>query len=732
MEHVGVVEGGVGTLTDVSVEKCLEKFPPDESGYEAWLRYPRVKDPGRRAALDALRRVSCAGDGPCVSSALEEWGRALRGCTGQAVEILPTDARGVGVRFVVDDSIPDQDYRIFHDGALTVAGGSGRGLLYGTFAALRELSLGADPADLAAESAPHIPLRMLNHWDNLVEDPVMGSIERVRGGKTIFDWTDLTRPNPRYRDYARLLASLGLNGLCINNVNATPEILSPSMLPGLAALAEIFRAWGVRLWVSVDFASPVDLGGLPTADPLDGRVEAWWRAKAAEVYAAIPDFGGFVVKADSEGRPGPGDYGRGHIEGSRCLARAMAPHGGTLFWRAFVYGRDLSERAPHARAAEDRANHASYEFMHLDGQFDDNVVLQIKRSATDFQIWEPPHALLGKMPRTRVCLEFDLAHEYTGYDVHLAWEGSYMAHVLNFDMAPHDGGGRIADIVAGRSGRRQPGAVTAVAHTSSARNWFGHLLSGAGLYALGRLAWDPRLAPEAISREYARLVFGDEAAPAVASLLDRSYDACGRYMSPYGLGFLYENIHHFDPDPWSNRAAAGITEDGLGRDRTEATGSGHTSLYPPEHAAVFGDPARCPLRHLLFFHHLPWDHRMADGRTLIQSIYDSCYTGVEEVAGFRKTWRDLHGVIDLERWAHVYEKLALQLDHAARWRDLLCRFFLEVSDVKDEHKRFTRCSPSPHARVRSGFAQAVEDYRARVARQRVRIGARTADGTDVS
>ena len=732
MEHTGVVETGSGTHSAVSVEMCSEKFPPDESGYEAWLRYPPVKDPERRAALDSLRRVSCTGDGPCVFSALDEWERAIRGFTGQAVEFLQADARGAGVRFVVDGSLPDEGYRILHDGALTVAGGSGRGLLYGTFAALRELALGTEPAAMAVASAPHIPQRMLNHWDNLVEDPVMGSIERVRGGKTIFDWTDLTRPNPRYRDYARMLASLGLNGLCINNVNATPEILDPAMLPGLKALADTFRKWGVRLCVSIDFASPVTLGGLPTADPLDPRVIAWWVETVDELYAAIPDFGGFVVKADSEGRPGPGDYGRSHMEGSRCLARALAPHGGTLFWRAFVYGRDLSERTPNERAAGDRANHASYEFMHLDGQFDDNVVLQVKCSATDFQVWEPPHALFGKMPRTRLALEFQLAPEYTGQDIHLAWPGPYWARVLNFGMAPGAGGGCLADIVAGRAGSCLPGAVTAVANTCNARNWFGHLLSGADLYAYGRLAWNPTLAPAEVSREYARLLFGAGPAETVASLLDRSYDAYAQYSSPFGLGFLCEAVHHFDPDPWDNRATAGITGSGLGRDRTAATGSGYAGLYPSGHAAVFADTSTCPPECLLYFHHLPWTHRMHDGRTLIQALYDGCFEGVEAVRGFRETWRGLHGCIDLERWAHVYEKLALQIEHAECWRDLLCRFFLETSGVPDDHGRFDLRSPSPHARVRSGFKQAVEDYRARVERLRARIGARTADGSAIS
>lgn len=706
-------------------------FPPDEPGYEGWLRYAPIRHHELRASIRDLRTVSVQGDtGSVVQAALEEWFRGLEGLVDVRPVVSPDPGNATDVRFVLDGAVAEEGYRIFYDGSLNIIGGSDRGLLYGTFAVLRELQRGCDPANLCLSSAPHVPWRMLNHWDNLEEDPVMGSIERVWGGKTIFDWTDLARPNPRYRDYARLLASLGLNGLCINNVNATPEILSAGMRPGLSALAGIFREWGIRLFVSVDFASPVDLGGLSTADPCDPRVAAWWRETVAEIYAAIPDFGGFVVKADSEGRPGPGDYGRSHVEGSDCLAAALAPHRGTLFWRAFVYGRDISARTPSRAAAADRANHASYEFMHLDGQFAENVVLQIKCSATDFQVAEPPHALFGKMPRTRLALEFQLAPEYTGHDVHLAWPGPYFENVLQFSVGEGDGADRIADVIAGRTGHRLPGAITAVANTNSSRNWFGHLLGGAGLYAFGRMAWDPDLALSAVSREYAELLFGTAAAPVVASMLDRSYDVHARYACPFGAGFLYESLHHFDPDPWSNQSTAGITEEGIGRDRTLATGSGYASLYSPAQAAVFSDPAKCPPECLLYFHHLPWLYRLADGRTLIQAIYDSCHAGVEEVRAFKAAWRGLHGSIDLERWAHVYEKFALQIDHAERWRDLLCRFFLEKSGVPDEQGRFDARSPSPHARVRSGFPQAVEDYRARVERLRARIGARTDEPVD--
>ncbi|MCC5847503.1 MAG: alpha-glucuronidase [Verrucomicrobia bacterium] len=671
-------------------------FPPDESGYEAWLRYPKLSD----AALRHLCHVqACSGTEP----ALEELSRALRGWGLGELQHCEDDA---GLELSLDPLLPEEGFRISHGAGerLHLEGGSPNGLLYGMFQLLRCVNCGLS---LEGESAPAVPLRMLNHWDNLVIDPVHGSIERVKGGDTIFDWADLSRPNPRYEEYARLLASVGLNAICLNNVNAEPEILSSDMIRGLSALATIFRRWGLRIFVSVNFASPVFLDGLPTADPLDPRVRAWWRDKAAEIYAAIPDFGGFVVKADSEGKPGPGTYGRNHVEGSACLARALAPHGGTLFWRAFVYGRDLSDKLPDAKARADRANHATHEFMGLDGQFDDNVILQIKCSAIDFQIWEPVHALFGKLQHTRMCVEFALTKEYSGYDVHMNWEGPYFHHILN------------SPLLASRVE-----AVTAVANFSNARNGFGHLLHGGSLYTHGRLTWQPEADPRAVLDEYTRQMFGREAGAAVSAMMEKSYDTVAAYTMPMGLTYISEFLHHFEPDPWDNHQGAGISPDGIGTDRTVASGSGYIGLYPPKLAARFENPVTCPRRFLLYFHHLRWIHRLSTGETLIQALYNSYCDGVDTVRDTRSQWRALHGKIDLERWAHVYEKLALQERHAERWRDLVCRFLEETSGIPDEQRRFV--SPSPHNRLRSGFWKAVEDYHSRVEREKAALrGAKT-------
>ena len=668
-------------------------FPPDESGAEAWLRYPPLP-PAGCAELEYLSHVHTC---PGVETALEELDRALAGWG------LPQRRDGNGLIMSLDASLPEEGYRIARHSPqqLHLLGGTPSGLLYGMFHLLRSVNLGHAPE---TDSAPALPLRMLNHWDNLVTDPVHGSIERVKGGDTIFDWTDLARPNPRYENYARLLASVGLNATCVNNVNADPEILAPHMLQGLASLAACFRKWGIRLYVSVNFASPVFLDGLKTADPLDPQVQDWWKRKAAEIYALIPDFGGFVVKADSEGKPGPGTYGRSHVQGSACLANALAPFGGHLFWRAFVYGRDLSDKLPDPKARADRANHATYEFMDLDGQFPENVILQVKCSAIDFQIWEPVHALFDKLQNTRLCLELALTKEYSGLDVHMNWEGPYFHEILN------------APLVSGRIE-----AVTAVANTNNSRNGFGHLLHGGTLYTHGRLAWQPDADPLGMLHEYTIQMFGDAAGPHVSEIMANSYDTVAAYTMPMGMNYISEFLQHFEPDPWENHAGAGIRTDGIGMDRTQATGSGYIGLYPEEMAKEFEDPATCPQRVLLYFHHLPWTHPMPDGNTLIQSLYNSYCGGVDTVRNYRQQWRALHGMIDLERWAHVYEKLALQEFHAQRWRDLVCQYLEEISGIPDAQNRFR--TPSPHNRLRSGFRQAFDDYKSRVEREAARIAA---------
>jgi alpha-glucuronidase len=698
-------------------------IPADETGYEAWLRYTDKSGTPVQEGYTALLSVYVNAQGPCIPAILDEWDRGLKGFLGQSIELVD-EAATAGVIFAIDTNLGSEAYQIRFDGQLKITAGSDRGLLYGMFNCLQKMQRETPIDQLAEGSEPHIPIRMLNHWDNPTMDPVMGSIERVRGGKTIFDWTDLSYPNPRYEDYARMLASIGINGTCLNNVNADPAIISTEMIEGIAALAEVFRKWGIRVYLSVNFGSPVFLGDLVTADPLEPDVQEWWNKKADEIYARIPDFGGFIVKADSEGKPGPGTYGRSHVEGSRCLAVALQPHGGLVFWRAFVYGQDIAQKIPLERAAEDRANHATYEFRELDGQFEDNVILQVKCSAVDFQIWEPVHSLFGLMPNTRMCLELDLPKEYKGYDTTIAWEGHYIDYVLNFDTQWDEPTCTVADIIAGKVQNHLPGAITAVANISNAENWFGHLLSGASLYTYGKQAWDPRHDTADILQSYSELTFGLKAAPLVADILDGSYATMAKYMGLMGGHSFSEILHHYEPDPWGGFPhKAGVTAEGIGMDRSVETGTGYLGLYHPEVAQQYADPSTCSLEMLLYFHHLPWDYELVNGKTLTQNLYDRYYEGCEEVKETAIKWRRLHGLIDLRRWASVYEKMAQEEQFAERWRDLMCRYLLEHSGVEDAHGRFSLRSPSPHNRLRTGAWQAFADYRARVKREKEQLSA---------
>jgi len=712
------------TLAATAQTKAPQVFPPDESGYETWLRYTEQALPSETA--EQLTRVHVGVSGETAEAALSEWSRAMEGFFDREVKRV-SDPEQAGVLFALNSTLGEEAYQIEVAPRLRISGGSERGLLYGVFTALSSIQRGEDRAAWAKSSEPFISLRMLNHWDNLTIDPTLGSIERV-DGSTIFEWPDLTRPNPRYEDYARMLASVGINGVALNNVNSDPAILSSELLAGVAALADTLRPWGIRVFITANFASPVLLDGVKTADPLDPNVQAWWRAKADEIYALIPDFGGFLVKADSEGRPGPGTYGRSHVDGARVMADALAPHGGIVIWRAFVYGRDISERTPHQRAADDVANHGSYEFMHLAGEFPDNVVLQIKCSVIDFQAWEPVHPLFGRMPDTRLGIEMDLAKQYKGYDSTIGWEGPYFDYILNHPMGDGDPPATIAEIVAGKAPGHEPGLIAGVANIHDARDWFGHMLNASTLYTYGRQAWNPQAAPEAILRDWAELTFGDAAASGVVELLDDSYDTQAKYHGLLGNHSLAELQHHYRPDPWEPLFAkkTGVTEHGIGFDRSSETGSAFLDLYPEAVAELYADPETCPTRFLLFFHHLPWDYEMDDGSTLIQFLYDQYYEAVEEVRAYEDQWRQLLGKIDLERWAHVQEKLAAEAWHAEQWRDIMCRYFLEVSGIPDEKGRFTEGTPeSPHVRVNTGFWRGVQDYRARVQRERERIRAIT-------
>lgn len=569
-------------------------------------------------------------------------------------------------------------------GRTTVTASGAPGLLYGFFHVVR-LGESAFAGEHAREEhRPALGLRMLDHWDNVAVHPVMGQVERGYAGGSLF-WADgaARRDLDRVRAYARLLAACGINAVAVNNVNvhATEARLLTDRIGEVAALADVFRPYGIRTHLSVTFAAPMVLGGLPTADPLAEPVRAWWAAAVGRVYAAIPDFGGFVVKADSEGRPGPFGYGRSHADGANTLAAALAPHGGTVCWRAFVYDhrQDWRDRTT------DRARAAYDQFAPLDGEFADNVLLQVKHGPMDFQVREPVSPVIGALPRTRLAVETQATQEYTGQQRHTCWLGPMWSEALRFR---HDGPG-------GPSVGERASALVAVANTGDDPFWTGHPLAQANLYTVGRLAWRPDADPGELLDEWIGLTF--PAAPArlaegVREVLAGSWRTYEKYTAPLGVGFMVSPGHHYGPSvdgyeysPWGTYHFA--DRDGVGVDRSAATGTGYAAQYPKPWSEVYESPESCPDELLLFFHHVPYGHVLRDGRTVIQYIYDTRFEGVAEAAEARATWASLAPLVDPARHARVAERYEEQMRGAREWCDQVNSYFLRKSGVPDARGR---------------------------------------------
>ena len=539
--------------------------------------------------------------------------------------------------------------------------------LYGAHALLRELSLGADPTKLDLTSRPAMPLRLLNHWDN-----PDGHVERGYSGRSIFDWWRLPEHlDPRLIDYARANASIGINGAVVNNVNASPLFLTDRYIPKLKRLADAWRPYGIRLYISARFSAPRDVGGLDTADPLDPQVQAWWKERADGLYAAIPDFGGFLVKANSEGQPGPQDYGRTHADGANMLARAIGDRG-TVIWRAFVYS---------AEDQTDRAKQAYNEFVPLDGKFADNVIVQVKNGPIDFQPREPFHPLFGAMPNTRLMLEAQITKEYLGFATHLSFLAPMWEEALDADTGR---GGTVAQIVG-------PVGMAGVANTGSDRNWSGSHLDQANWYAFGRLAWDPDLTSEAIAREWAAQTFS-RAQPfldAVVPMMLESRQATVDYMNPLGLAHLFATGHHYGPGPWICDLARPewnpcyyhkADADGIGFDRTPR-GSDALAQYAPAVAARWSEPRRIDSDYLLWFHHVPWDFPMQSGQPLWNELVGRYDRGVATVDTMARTWAAQEPHVDAERFAQVGDYLRIQQREARWWRDASIAYWQSLNGL---------------------------------------------------
>jgi alpha-glucuronidase len=641
-----------------------------EDGYDLWLRYPPLEG----AALERLRSFSprvavnlySESEAPTLETAARELHLGLERLTGRPSESGPSTHSVITLdcgSHPVDGS-GEFAVRSGHR-EINITGPSHLSCLYGTYALLRELAQGADPGKIDLTSAPAMPLRMLNHWD----DPD-GHVERGYAGRSIFDWWHLPeRLDQRMIDYARANASIGINAVAVNNVNARAFMLEPRYIAKLARLADAWRPYGIRVFLSARFSAPVDIGGLDTADPLDPAVAAWWQAKADEIYAAIPDFGGFLVKANSEGQPGPQDYGRSHADGANMLAGALGPRG-TVIWRAFVYS---------AADDTDRAMQAYAEFVPLDGQFADNVIVQVKNGPIDFQPREPFHPMFGAMPRTRLMLEAQITKEYLGFASHLAFLAPMWEEVLDADTGH---GASVADNIA-------PVGMAGVANTGSDRNWSGSDFDQANWYAFGRLAWDPALPSEQIAREWAAQTFSREPEflDAAVPMMLTSRQAVVDYMTPLGLAHLMDTGHHYGPAPWVcdlerpewNPCYYHRADDsGIGLDRT-SRGSNALSQYAPSAAAQWADAETIDPAFLLWFHHVGWDHMMPSGRSLWEELVGRYDAGVAAAGGMAATWAGLERWVDPQRHRAVAENLAIQVSEARWWRDASLAFWQSVN-----------------------------------------------------
>ncbi|WP_460750598.1 alpha-glucuronidase [Myceligenerans cantabricum] len=620
------------------------------------------------------------------------------------------DERGVG------EPGGDESFRVSReDGRVVVEAACDHGLLHGFFHVVRLGETAFSGDDVVERHAPATGLRMLDHWDNVAVHDVMGQVERGYAGGSIFYDDGAVRADlSRVEAYARLLASVGINRVAINNVNvhAREARLLTDDLPHVARIAAAFRPWGIRVHLSVSFAAPMTLGGLGTSDPLEPAVARWWCDAAERVWTQIPDFGGFVVKADSEGQPGPFAYGRDHADGANMLAEAVAPHGGLVHWRAFVYDhrQDWRDRST------DRARAAHDHFAPLDGRFAGNVIVQVKYGPMDFQVREPVSPVLAALPDTRVALELQVTQEYTGQQKHAVYLGRQWSEILTFDFAgpdgaprPHGGTARAADRPQGPVPGASPssvagivacsGGIVAVSNAGADEFWTGHPFAQANLFAYGRLTWDPTADPDMLLDEWVALTFPGAAADVVHALhtiLDESWETYERYTSPLGVGFMVRPGHHYGPDvdgyeytPWGTYHFA--DRDGIGVDRTVATGTGYAGLYPEPWASVYESPETCPDELLLFFHHVPYTHVLHAGKTVIQHVYDTHFEGVERVEGFVATWQRLRGSLTDDGAAHladrVAERLAEQLRSATEWRDQVNTYFFRKSGIPDERGR---------------------------------------------
>lgn len=675
---------------------------------DCWLRLDGIKDSSfQKNYRRCLESVYCKADTRLAKTALNELLSGLTRLTGSSPKVVDDPESSCIILSIlafdkeIDSALATNEIaKLQPEGFLIkavkdnkgskiyITAKTDKGLLYGVFRFLLYLDQQKEIGKLHLLENPKNPIRMINQWDNLD-----GSIERGYAGRSIFYQNNiLTTDMARVKYYARMLASVGINAIAINNVNAHKEEtrLIADKIHMVKEINDIFRDYGIRVFLSINYASPIDIGGLSSADPLDDEVAKWWVDRVAYIYKNIPDFGGFLVKADSENRPGPFTYNRNHAEGANMLAAALKPYGGLLIWRCFVYNcqqdwRDLTI---------DRAKAAYENYHYLDGSFADNVILQIKNGPMDFQVREPVSPLIGTMERTNQMLELQITQEYTGQQRHLCYLVPQWKEILDFDTRAKGQGYPVKKLVNGSTFPMKHCGITAVSNIGTDYNWTGHYLAQANLYGYGRLTWDPDLATETITEEWIISTFGpkQELIDTISKMLISSWPIYENYTSPLGIGWMVNPDHHYGPSvdgyeysKWGTYHRADFKA--IGVDRTVAKGTGFTRQYRKDNYLMFENIETCPEELILFFHRLPYTYRLKSGKTIIQHIYDTHFEGVDQAIRLKKQWEKLNGMIDEKRFSHVLDRLKQQIDHAKEWRDVINSYFYRKTGICDIHSR---------------------------------------------
>ena len=674
-----------------------------DNGYELWLRYHKINDTvlvKKYCALIPSYHVDfISATGNIIQ---QEISRGLSGLlgfspkqTGAEAALVVTTIKSDLARTIGSSAAetPSGDgytiktlvYKKQHQ--IVIVGASEVGALYGVFHFLKLLQTQQDISNLNVNESPRIERRILNHWDNLDR-----TIERGYAGISIWNWHTLPEIiEQRYHDYARANASIGINGTVLTNVNANALVLTNEYLVKVKALADVFRPYGIKVYLTARFNAPIELHALETADPLNPKVAQWWKNKAGEIYKLIPDFGGFLVKANSEGQPGPQSYNRTHAEGANMLASALEPFGGIVMWRAFVY--DNNDKT-------DRAKQAFNEFKPLDGQFAANVILQVKNGPIDFQPREPFHPLFGAMPKTAVMPEFQITEEYLGFATHLVFLAPLFKECLDADTYAHGPGSTVAKVIDGSLNTSPLSAIAGVSNIGNDMNWCGHPFAQANWFAFGRLAWNHQLTSESLAREWASMTFGNnqEVVNTVTEIMLASREAAVNYMTPLGLHHIMGWDHHYGPAPWiANKPRADWTSVyyhkadtlGIGFDRT-ANGSNALELYAPEVRKKFEPVSSCPEEYLLWFHHVSWNHKMHSGKPLWDELCWRYHQGTIAVEKMRLQWNKVQGKIDDARFMHVSDLLEKQYKESIWWRNACLLYFQQFA-----RKPFPKDFPQP-------------------------------------